>query len=87
MKPKRVKKAPKIRILILQWFRIANVGDQFLSDDLCSYVLRYLRGGARDDTILRYARNLRQEGKINFNYRYKESRICEVIPMGETHSV
>ena len=78
-------KRKRIRILILQWFAMFRPGDQFLSDDVCKFVIKYYKISDRG-SIKRYMRGLRQEGKINYNCAYKAEKILKVIPEGAGHS-
>jgi len=86
-KPKDHKKAPQIRVLIIRWFEMFNVGDQFLTDDVCRYVSRYMTVKSERDSVRRYMRQLRQRGQIHYTCIHKESRIIKVIAPGEPHSL
>ena len=61
-------------------------GDQFLSDDVCKFVIKYTTGLSERDTIKRYMRELREEEKINYNCAVKCERILQVIEPGQSHS-
>lgn len=78
----------KIRAAIMRYFTRLKIGDEYQSENLCNYV----RGEIRKkkpwpSTINRYARELREHGKINYTAIHKETRRMRVIEMGEAHSL
>lgn len=76
----------KIRNYIIELFRMLKPDDQLRTDDIIRYVKRNTVKQNYPDTILRYARELRAEGKINYTSISKEERIIRIIPAGVPHS-
>jgi len=85
MKPKPDK--PVIKQHIQTFFGMFRVGEKFRSEDVVKYVKRTTGKQFFPDTILRYARELRKDGKINYSYLCKMRREIEVLDAGEPHSV
>ena len=63
-----------------------RVGDQLRTDDVVKYVRRNAGKQFYPDTIIRYMRGLRREGKINYTCMIKQDRIIRVIHLNDPHS-
>lgn len=77
----------QIKSQIAMFFDQFRPGDMFRSDDLVKHCKRHM--GLKyiyPDTIIRYARLLRKEGRINYTVTIKSERIIKVIGLGEVHS-
>ena len=77
----------KIKVAILNYLKPFRVGDKLQTDDVIFQCKRYVTKYIREETILRYLRELRQDGKINYNCPVKERRDIVIIPLGEKHSI
>ena len=86
MKPHAKKR--RIRVAILAFFGMCRVNDEFKSEDLVKFCKRHLNiKYIYADTVLRYARKLRQQDMINYTCTHKETRRLKVIAPGEVHSL
>ena len=70
----------KIMASIVRFFAPFRAGDQFRTEDIIKYVKRdlgvkYIYG----DSILRYARLLKQKGTINYICTNRRDRIIKVL--------
>jgi len=77
----------KIKAALLTFLEPFRANDQLMTDDCIKYCKRYVTKYIREETILRYLRELRQDGKINYDCRVKEERIIKILPLGEPHSI
>ena len=87
MKPKPIKLKPIIKANIITLFAMLNVGDQLRTDDVVKYCQRMLGKRCYPDSAIRYMRELREMGKINYTSISKSERIIRVIEPGEVHSL
>ena len=87
MKPKPVKLKPQIKQHIKTLFAMLNPGDQLRTEDVYKYVKRMMGKQLYPDTAIRYMRELRQDGEINYTVLSKRDRRIEVLEMGEAHSL
>ena len=85
MKPLPIKH--KIKAAIVTFLKMFKVGDVLMTDDVINYCHRHVTKYIRDESILRYLRELRQDGEINYNCKQKESRYIEIIEPGQAHSL
>lgn len=70
----------RIMVALEQLFEMANPGDQIKSEDIVNIVKRKLEiKYIYPDTVLRYLRELRQDGILNYRCISKSKRIFEVI--------
>ena len=86
-KPEPVKQKPIIKQHIKTFFEMFNTGDQMRTDDVVKYVRRMTGRQFYPDTILRYARELREDHVINYTAVVKMDRIIRVINPGDSHSL
>jgi hypothetical protein len=78
MKPHSKKRL--IMAAIIRWWSVFKEGDTFRSEDIIKGVKREM--GLKyiyPDTILRYCRLLRDQGKINYICTHKADRIIKVL--------
>ncbi len=87
MKPKPIKLKPIIKSHIITLFKMFNVGDQLRTDDVVKYCKRMIGKQFYPDSGIRYMRELRQDGVINYTSVSKSERIIKVIRIGEPHSL
>lgn len=76
----------KIKSELCTFLNMFNPGDQLRSEDCVKYIRRHLGKYVYDGTILRYMRELRQAGKINYSCTFKRDRIIQVLAPGKPHS-
>jgi hypothetical protein len=70
----------RIEVAIVQFMDMLQPGDQIRSEEIVKAVKRSL--GIKylyEDTPLRYLRNLRKQGRVNYRCLSKSKRIFEVI--------
>lgn len=87
MKPAPVKLKPIIKGHLITFFEMFNVGDQLRTDDCTKYCKRMIGKQFYPDTGIRYMRELRKDGLINYTSISKSERIIKVIAPGESHSL
>lgn len=87
MKPKPTKQKPIIKAQIKQFLSQFRPGDNLRTDDVVKAVRRGTGRQFYPDTCLRYMRELRQDGEINFTCVFKQDRIIQIIAPGEPHSL
>ena len=68
-----------IMSMILRFTDQFQVGERFRSEDIIKFVHRYHRRYIYGDTILRYARILRSQGKLSYKCTSKRERIFEIV--------
>ena len=76
-----------IRSQVVNFFDMFRPGDEFRTEDIVKACKRGL--GLKyvyADTVLRYSRELRKEGRINFTVFNKRERFVRVLEIGEAHS-
>ena len=77
---KALPKKPVIKHHIRTFFEMQHKGDRFRTEDIIKYCKRHMGITAiYGDTILRYTRELRQDGVIDYIIDCKQSREVEVI--------
>jgi hypothetical protein len=77
----------KIKAAILNYLKPFRPGDVLKTDDVIFQCKRYVTRYIREESILRYLRELRQDGKINYTCPVKEDRNIRIIPLGAPHSI
>lgn len=87
MKPQPIKLKSQIKQHIKTLFAMLNPGDQLRTEDVYKYVKRMIGKQLYADTAIRYMRELRQNGEINYTILSKRDRRIEVIEMGAAHSL
>jgi len=78
---------PKINRAILNFLEPFKVGDQLRSESVIKYCHKHIHRYIYGDTILRYMRQLRERGMINYTCISKSERIIKIIAQGEAHSL
>ena len=71
---------PVLKTHIEHFFKLFQPGDKFRTEDIIKFCKR--RMGVTSiygDTILRYTRELRKEGAIDYEIKCRNSRIVTVI--------
>jgi len=68
-------------------FNMLNPGDQLRTDDVYKYCKRMTGRQFYPDTAIRYMREMRKHGEINYTCVNKQERIIRVIAEGEGHSL
>jgi hypothetical protein len=80
MKPKSLPLKPVIKQHIKSFFSLYRKGDTFKTESIIKYCKGHMGIKAiYGDTILRYARELREEGAIDYVIKCRQSRVVEVI--------
>lgn len=87
MKPKALPQKIKIKVAIETFLSMFHPGDQLRSEDIIKYCKKYIGKYIYGDTVLRYAREMREEGTINFTCVCKYQRIFKILKPGEAHSL
>jgi hypothetical protein len=87
-KPKAIKQRPIIKAQIVIFFDQFRPGDVLRSEEICRYVKvhmskKYLYEG----TILRYLRELREDGIVNYTCTNKQLRYFKILRPEEPHSL
>ena len=77
----------RIKIQIKNLFSMLYPGDQLKTDDVVKYVRRNVKKQFYPDTIIRYLREMRQDGELNYTVLNKQARQIEVLAMGKPHSL
>ena len=73
---------------ILAFFEMFRPGDKVKSEDIVKFCKRRLQiKYIYSDTVLKYARNLRKEGRVNYTVTCKATRDIEILEPGEPHSI
>jgi len=85
MKPQPDK--PVIKQHIQTFFDMFRIGETFQSEDVVKFVKRRTGKQFYPDTILRYARELRQDGKVNYTCTCKMHRVIKVLGVGSPHAI
>ena len=85
MKPLPQKTMIKQHIKTL--FDMLQPTDQLRTDDVYRYVKRMIGKQIYPDTVIRYMREMRQDGDINYTILSKRERRIEVLKPGEAHSL
>ena len=85
-KPRPIKQKPIIKGHIKTFLSMFRPGDQLRSEDIVKYCKRNMGKQLYPDTILRYCRELRQDGLINFTCTNKQDRIYMILENGAAHS-
>jgi len=79
-KPKSLPLKPQIKQQIKAFFSTMRKGDTFKTEAVIKYCKRHLGIKAMyPDTALRYLRELRQDGEINYEIKCRQSRVVEVL--------
>jgi len=86
-KPKPIKLKPIIKGHIKTFLSQFRPGDQLRSDRIVRYCRANMGKQMYPDTVLRYAREMRQDGMINFTCTHKQARIYLILKLGEPHSL
>ena len=71
---------PAIKLQVENFFMLFKPGDTFKTEDIIKFCKR--RMGVTSiygDTILRYTRELREEGAIDYEIKCRQSRVVTVI--------
>lgn len=80
MKPKSLPLKPQIKQHIKTFFNLCRKRDTFKSEAIIKYCKRHMGITAIfGDTILRYTRELREDGEINYEIKCRQSRVVKVI--------
>ena len=87
MKPKPIPQKKQIKAAVMTFLGMFRPGDQLRSEDIIKYVHKYVGRYIYGDTILRYAREMREKGLINYSCTNKQQRIIKIIAPGEIHSL
>ena len=87
MKPKSLPQKYRIKIQIKNLFSMLYPGDQLRTDDVIKYIKRGLGKQFYPDSGIRYMREMRKDGEINYTCINKQSRTIKVIAIGEPHSL
>ena len=77
----------KIIILIQTFIDQFVPGDMLRTEDVIKYVHRYHHRYIYGDTILRYMRDMRKRGDINYTIVSKRERTIKILLIGEDHSL
>ena len=85
MKPLPIKRQIKQHIKTL--FGQLRPGDILRTDDVVKYCKRRIGKQFYPDSGIRYMRELRKSGEINYTSLSKRSRQIEVLELGEPHSL
>jgi hypothetical protein len=85
-KPPPVKLKPIIKANIKLFLGMFRPGDMLRSEDIVSYCRRMTGKKMYPDTVLRYCRELRQDGVINYSCTSKMDRVFKILAPGEPHS-
>jgi len=85
-KPPPVKLKPIIKGHIRTFLDMFKPGDQLRSEDIVSYCRRMTGKKMYPDTPLRYLREMRQGGEVNYSCTHKHDRIFKILAPGEPHS-
>ena len=86
-KPKPIKQKPLIKAAILRWLKMFRPGDTIRSEEIVKAVKRDLNiKYLYSDTVLRYLRELRHSGLVNYTCTNKQERIFKIIELNEPHS-
>lgn len=86
-KPAPIKMKPIIVGHIITFFEMFNPGDMLRTDDAVKYCKRMMGKQFYPDSGIRYMRELREKGVINYTSISKSERIIKVIAPGESHSL
>ena len=87
-RPREHSKKQKIKAAIVIWLAQFRPGDIIQSEDLVKAVKRHLQVKyIYSDSVIRYARELRQAGVINYNCLCKFKRTFEITEIGDFHSL
>jgi len=79
MKPKALPIKVKIDVAISTFLSQFKPGDRLRTEDVIKYVHKYCGRYIYGDTILRYLRLMREEGKINYHVTCRRSREMEIL--------
>jgi len=85
-KPAPVKMKSIIKGHIATFLDMFRPGDQIRSEDIVKYCKRMMGKQLYPDTVIRYAREMRHSGLINYTCTNKRDRIFKIIELGEKHS-
>ena len=76
-----------IMIHIERFINQFSPGDQLRTESVIKYVHTYYHRYIYGDTILRYMRDMRARGVINYTTTHKHDRIIRIIEPGAVHSL
>jgi len=85
MKPHSKKK--QIKVAIGAFFEMLNPGETIKSEDVVKFCKRRTGKYVYPDSVLRYLREMRQDGVINYNCECKSERRFRILALGECHSL
>ncbi len=86
-KPRPLPIKRQIKQHIQTLFNMLNPGDQLRTDDIWKYCKRMTGKQFYPDTAIRYLRQMRQDGAINYTCLNKQERRIQVLAEGEAHSL
>ena len=84
---KTLPQKPIIKQQIANCMQQFRAGDTLRTDDVYRYVKRRTGMQFYPDTVLRYLREMRRDGVINYNCNSKADRVIKIIPPGAPHSI
>ena len=67
-------------------FDMLNPGDQLRTEDIYKYCKRMSGKQFYPDSAIRYLREMRQDGELNYNCENKRERRIKVLEFGQPHS-
>ena len=70
---------PKVDAALLTFLSQFKPGDSLRTEDCIKYVKRHVTHYIYGDTVLRYMRQLKEDGKINYEIWDRKSRIMTII--------
>lgn len=90
MKKQKIESLPQKPIIkqhIRNFFSTLKPGDELRTESICKYVKRNMGKTFYFDSCLRYLREMRQDGELNYTCVLKMDRIIRVINPGAPHSL
>jgi ribosomal protein L24E len=87
MKPKPLKQRKIIKQHIRAFLDQFRPGDQLRTEDVYKYVRRMTGKQHYPGTTIRYMREMRQDGEINYTCTIKKERIIKILRPEEPHSL
>ena len=69
----------RIKVAIRAFLSLFKKGDQLRTEDVIKYVHKYVNRYIYGDSILRYMREMREDGEINYRIACRRSRVMEII--------
>ena len=79
MKPKALPIKERVNVAITTFLAQFRHGDRLRTEDVIKYCHKYVGRYIYGDTILRYMRELRERGVINYQITCRKSRVMEIL--------